>query len=310
MVQNLMVLRFANLIFEPIWNRHYINNVKITFKEDIGTEGRGGYFDPFGIIRDVMQNHLMQLFALVTMELPVSLNSEDVRDEKVKVLRATDPIGLEDIVVGQFTRSIDGKKEGYLDDTGVPKDSITPTFAQAVMHINNPRWYGVPFIIKCGKGLEERKAEIRIQFKKVPHSLFPTAHPNELVIRIQPNEAVYLNIINKVPGLSTDITNTDLDLSYKSKFQVAYTPEAYERLILDAVRGDQNLFVRVDELAAAWRIFTPVLHGLEREKVQPILYPFGSRGPIEADQQALRVGWIDTHIKSTSPVVPQSRASL
>jgi glucose-6-phosphate 1-dehydrogenase len=304
MSQNLMVLRFANSFFEPLWNRHYINNVKITFKENIGTEGRGGYFDSFGIIRDVMQNHLMQLFALVAMEPPVSLNSEDVRDEKVKVLRATDAVGLEDVVIGQYGRSPDGTKEGYLDDKGVPKDSVTPTFAQAVLRINNPRWRDVPFIIKCGKALEERKAEIRIQFKRFPHTLFPTALPNELVIRVQPNEAIYMNVMNKVPGLTSELTNSDLDLSYKSKFQVAYTPEAYERLILDAIRGDQNLFVRVDELAAAWRIFTPLLHALESERIEPAVYPFGSRGPTEADEQAARVGWIDTHVKNVS------RASL
>jgi glucose-6-phosphate 1-dehydrogenase len=310
MSQNLMVLRFANSFFEPLWNRHYVNNVKITFKENIGTEGRGGYFDSFGIMRDVMQNHLMQLFALVAMEPPVSLNSEDVRDEKVKVLRATDAVGLEDVVVGQYARSLDGTKEGYLDDKGVPKDSITPTFAQAILRINNPRWQGVPFIVKCGKALEARKAEIRIQFKRFPHALFPSALPNELVIRVQPNEAIYMNVMNKVPGLTNELTNSDLDLSYKSKFQVAYIPEAYERLILDAIRGDQNLFVRVDELAAAWRIFTPVLHALENEHIEPIVYPFGSRGPPEADDQAARVGWIDTHVKSVVSSPNQTRASL
>jgi len=258
-----------------------------------------------------MQNHLMQLFALVAMEPPVSLNSEDVRDEKVKVLRATETVGLEDAVVGQYIRSLDGKKEGYLDDAGVPKDSVTPTFAQAILRINNPRWHGVPFIVKCGKALEERKAEIRVQFKRFPHTLFPSALPNELVIRIQPNEAIYMNVMNKVPGLTNELTNSDLDLSYKSKFQVAYMPEAYERLILDAIRGDQNLFVRVDELSAAWRIFTPLLHALEKEHIAPIEYAFGSRGPPEADEQAARVGWIDTHVKNpTSSPAAQARASL
>jgi glucose-6-phosphate 1-dehydrogenase len=183
-----------------------------------------------------------------------------------------------------------------------------------VLRINNPRWQGVPFIVKCGKALEERKAEIRIQFKRFPHSLFPSALPNELVIRIQPNEAIYMNVMNKVPGLTSELTSSDLDLSYKSKFQVAYTPEAYERLILDAIRGDQNLFVRVDELAAAWRIFTPALHALEQQHIVPTAYAFGSRGPPEADEQAARVGWVDTHRKNTS-ATPSStpataRASL
>eukprot|EP01128_Nolandella_sp_AFSM9_P008807 TRINITY_DN547_c0_g2_i1.p1 TRINITY_DN547_c0_g2~~TRINITY_DN547_c0_g2_i1.p1 ORF type:complete len:542 (+),score=146.71 TRINITY_DN547_c0_g2_i1:358-1983(+) len=295
MVQNLMVLRFANSLFEPIWNRTHINNIKITFKEDIGTQGRGGYFDKYGIIRDVMQNHLMQMLSIVAMEPPVSLAAEDVRDEKVKVLRSTMPISLEDIVVGQFVRN--GDNEGYLEDPGVPNDSVTPTFAQAVMHINNTRWAGVPFIVKCGKGLSERKAEIRIQFKQSPHSLFPSASPNELVIRVQPNEAIYINMTNKKPGLSDELTNADLDLSYTEKFQPSYTPDAYERLIWDAIRGDHNLFVRSDELAAAWRIFTPILNQLESDRIAPIKYPFGSRGPQEAYHQAIRAGWEDTYLK-------------
>lgn len=289
MVQNVMVLRFANMVFEPIWNRHYIKNVRIVFKENFGTEGRGGYFDTFGIIRDVMQNHLMQLFALVAMEPPVSLSSEDVRDEKVKVLRGVPEVKSEDVIIGQFTS--DGKNPGYLDDPGVPKDSVTPTFAQAILWINNTRWAGVPFFLKTAKAVEERKAEVRIQFHKFPGQLFPDSQCNELVLRVQPNEAVYLKMMNKVPGLSSKLVMSDLDLTYHEKFSSRYTPDAYERLILDTIRGDHSSFVRVDELSEAWRIFTPVLHKLEKNKVKPIPYVFGSRGPKEADEKAMALGW-------------------
>jgi glucose-6-phosphate 1-dehydrogenase len=291
LVQNLMILRFANMVFEPIWNKHYINVVMITFKEPFGTEGRGGYFDEFGIIRDVMQNHLIQILSIAAMEPPVTLLAEDIQNEKVKVLRAIPPLELSKLVIGQYTR--EGKNPGYLEDPGVPKNSLCPTFACAVLHINNDRWSGVPFILKCGKALNERKAEIRIQFKRPGNHLFPGAAPNELVMRLQPNEAIYLKISNKMPGLSNELVQSELDLTYNSRFQKEVAgglPDAYERLILDVIRGDHNLFVRVDELQAAWRIFTPVLHQLEKEKIAPILYPFGSRGPPEADQLAYKYG--------------------
>jgi len=292
MVQNLLVLRFANMIFEPIWNRHYIQNVRIVFKEDFGTQGRGGYFDKYGIIRDVMQNHLMQIFALIAMEAPVSLGAEDVRDEKVRVLRSVPVIRNEDIITGQYVRDKSGKNEGYKEDKGVPKDSTTPTFAQAILHINNSRWEGVPFILKTAKAVEERKAEIRIQFRRPPTMLFPEGQPNELVIRIQPDEAIYLKTINKTPGLSNELVITDFDLTYHTKFSTRYTPDAYERLILDTIRGDHNLFVRVDELAEAWRIFTPILHHIDAGGIKPIDYEYGSRGPLEADKAAKALGWV------------------
>eukprot|EP01114_Cavostelium_apophysatum_P022865 TRINITY_DN841_c0_g1_i4.p1 TRINITY_DN841_c0_g1~~TRINITY_DN841_c0_g1_i4.p1 ORF type:complete len:550 (-),score=167.59 TRINITY_DN841_c0_g1_i4:90-1739(-) len=290
MVQNLMTLRFANLVFEPLWNRNNIANVSITFKEDIGTEGRGGYFDSFGIIRDVMQNHLLQILALTAMEPPVALSAEDIRDEKVKVLRACRPIVKEDLVIGQYGRDPEGKIESYLDDPTVPKGSVTPTFALAVIHIDNARWRGVPFILKCGKALNERKAEIRVQFKRNAAPLFRSAPRNELVIRVQPNEAVYMKFNSKVPGLSTEILPTELDITYKKRFDVRL-PDAYERLIYDVLRGDHNLFVRDDELEAAWNIFTPILHHIEKEKVAPEIYPFGSRGPVAADNLAAQHGF-------------------
>lgn len=305
MVQNLMMIRFANIAFEPIWNRHYVSNVLITFKEDIGTEGRGGYFDEFGIIRDVMQNHLMQIFSLVAMEPPNSMSSEDVRDEKVKVLKATSPINFEDVVIGQYIASPDHKKPGYLDDKTVPTGSITPTFATAVLKVNNARWRGVPFILKCGKALNERKAEIRIQFQESPAPLYHGAPRNELVIRVQPDEAIYFKVNGKVPGLENKLAQTELDLTYKQRFDERL-PDAYERLIYDVFRGDHNLFVRVDELEASWKLFTPLLHKLENEKIKPILYHFGSRGPLESDALSAKYGFLHSRdYKWEKPKTPR-----
>jgi len=290
-VQNLMVLRFANLIFDPLWNRSYIDNIQITWMEDIGTEGRAGYFDQYGILRDVMQNHLLQMMALVAMEPPVTLDAQDVRDEKVKVLRSVPPLELKDLVTGQY--SANNGHEGYLEEKGVPEGSITPTFAAAVLHIKNRRWDGVPFLIRAGKGLDRRFAEIRVQFRPVPGSTFcdpgEVLEPNELVIRIQPDESISYRIMSKVPGLQMDVKETDLNLSYQAAFEKEI-PDAYESLLLDVLRNDQSLFIRADELAAAWDIFTPALHELERLRIQPESYPFQSPGPTGADILAGRYG--------------------
>jgi glucose-6-phosphate 1-dehydrogenase len=290
-VQNLMALRFANSAFEPIWNSKYIANVRITFRENFGCEGRAGYFDQSGIIRDVMQNHLLQTMALIAMDCPVTLGAEDVRNEKVKVLRAVAPLLMKDLVVGQYGTDSEGKVQPYWEESGVAEGSVTPTFATAVLHVNNSRWEGVPFILKAGKGLAERKVDIRIQFKPVGTHLFPTTAANELVFIVQPNEAIYLKMMNKVPGLTNELSQSELDLTYKSRFSTQHTPDAYERLILDVFRGDHNLFVRADELEAAWQIFTPALHTLEKEKKQPIRYTYGSRGPSEGEDLAQSYGW-------------------
>ncbi|KAJ3282618.1 Glucose-6-phosphate 1-dehydrogenase [Borealophlyctis nickersoniae] len=277
MVKNLMVLRFTNVFFGAIWNRHHIHNVQITFKEPIGTEGRGGYFDEFGIIRDIMQNHLFQILSIMAMEKPVSLDAEDVRNEKVKVLHAIPPLTLDDVVLGQYVT--DGKEPGYLDDPTVPKDSVTPTFAAAVFYINNERWDGVPFILKCGKALNEQKTEVRIQFQDVAGNIYGDVARNELVIRVQPQEAVYMKFNNKRPGLSNETLISELDLSYSKRYSEVKIPDAYESLILDVLRGDHANFVRDDELDAAWRIFTPLLHQIERERPKPEPYRYGTRGP-------------------------------
>ena len=291
MVQNLLTLRFANGIFEPLWNRHFISSVIITFKENIGLEGRGGYFDQYGIIRDVMQNHLTQVLSLVAMEAPVSLASEDIRDEKVKVLKAISPLTLDNLIVAQFEASEDGKNPGYFADPTVPGDSIAPTYACAVVFIDNVRWHGVPFILKCGKGLNERKAEIRIAFKNAPGKLYKDTAPNELVLRVQPDEAIYMKVMTKRPGLQSDLLQSELDLTYKARGH-AVTYDAYERLILDTIRGDPSLFVRSDELEWAWRIFTPALKELESKRIKPFTYPFGARSPVEADQLLERHGYL------------------
>ncbi|KAE9449090.1 hypothetical protein C3L33_19012, partial [Rhododendron williamsianum] len=344
LVQNLLVLRFANRFFMPLWNRDNIDNVQVSifsllfivnfyfqylsltiatlwglvecisvashnishievipyrvpyfrvnmivFREDFGTEGRGGYFDEYGIIRDIIQNHLLQVFCLVAMEKPSSLKPERIRDEKVKVLQSVLPIKDEEVVLGQY--------DGYRDDPTVPDNSNTPTFATVVLRIHNERWEGVPFILKAGKALNSRKAEIRVQFKDVPGDIFKCQKQgrNEFVIRLQPKEAMYMKLTVKQPGLEMSTVQSELDLSYGQRYQGLTIPEAYERLILDTIRGDQQHFVRRDELKAAWEIFTPLLHGIDNGELKPTLYQPGSRGPEEADQLLERSGYVQTH---------------
>merc|ERR1719430_1119211 len=299
MVQNLISLRFGNMIFGPTWNRDSIASVTITFKEPFGTQGRGGYFDEFGIIRDVMQNHLLQILCLAAMEKPVSTSPDDIRDEKVKVLKAIPSLTLSSCVLGQYCGDEDSDdpdaRLGYLDDPTVPEGSSCPTFAAAVLKINNERWDGVPFILKCGKALNERKAEVRIQYKDVPGDIFNGGTVrNELVIRVQPNESVYVKVMTKTPGMSFNMQETELDLTYKKRYSNARLPDAYERLLLDVFVGSQVHFVRSDELREAWRIFTPVLHNIEQDKQEPIKYKYGSRGPPEADHQAAKNNFVYT----------------
>ncbi|ORX38424.1 glucose-6-phosphate dehydrogenase [Kockovaella imperatae] len=292
MIKNLLVLRFGNVFLDAALNKNYVSNVQITFKEPFGTEGRGGYFDEFGIIRDVCQNHLMQTLSVLAMERPVSFSAEDVRDEKVKVLRCIPPIERKDLLLGQYAAS--GDKPGYHDDDTVPKDSVSPTFAAMVLWINNPRWEGVPFIMKAGKALNESKVEIRIQYKDVTQGIFTDISRNELVLRIQPSEAVYLKMNSKLPGFSTRAVPVELDLSYTKRFTEAKIPQAYEALILDAFKGDHSNFVRDDELDVSWKIFTPILHwidGKDGEKPKVESYPYGSRGPEGIDEFTAKYGY-------------------
>ncbi|KAF7838929.1 glucose-6-phosphate 1-dehydrogenase, chloroplastic [Senna tora] len=306
LVENLSVLRFSNLIFEPLWSRQYIRSVQLIFSEDFGTEGRGGYFDNYGIIRDIMQNHLLQILALFAMETPVSLDAEDIRNEKVKVLRSMRPLQLEDVVIGQYKSHSKGgvNYPGYIDDKTVPKDSLTPTFAAAALFIDNARWDGVPFLMKAGKALHTKRAEIRVQFRHVPGNLYNRNFgtdldqaTNELVIRVQPGEAIYLKINNKVPGLGMRLDSSHLNLHYAARYSKEI-PDAYERLLLDAIEGERRLFIRSDELDAAWALFTPVLKELEEKKIIPEYYPYGSRGPVGSHYLAARynVRWGDNGV--------------
>ncbi|KAI9027535.1 glucose-6-phosphate dehydrogenase [Phycomyces nitens] len=306
MIKNITTLRFSNMLFSPLWSGYHIQSVQITLKENFGTEGRGGYFDEYGIIRDVMQNHLLQLMSVLAMERPIRRDADAIRDEKVKLLRSVKPIKMEDCLLGQYVAA-DGKP-GYLDDETVPKGSLCPTYAALVFFINNERWDNVPFIMRAGKAMETSKVEVRIQFKALPGNLFEGAPHNELVIRIQPNEAIYIKFNNKTPGLSDDFLLTELDLTYKKRYTNLQIPDAYESLLLDAMRGDRANFVRDDELRASWEIFTPLLHRIEKEKIAPEKYPYGSRGPACLSKFMSRHGVIHTpHVQYQWPVQDMSK---
>lgn len=280
LVKNILQIRFSNTFLNASWNKQFIESIQISFKEPFGTEGRGGYFDSFGIIRDVMQNHLLQILTLLTMERPVSFDPEAVRDEKVKVLKELAKIDHNDVLLGQYGKSIDGNKPSYLDDDTVPKNSKCLTYAALCFNIQNERWDGVPIIMRAGKALNDSKVEIRIQYKPVASGIFSQIAHNELVIRVQPNAAVYLKFNAKTPGLSNDMQVTDLDLTYGNRFKDFWIPEAYEVLLRDALLGDHSHFVRDDELEVAWKLFTPLLEYLEGpNSPNPEIYPYGARGP-------------------------------
>jgi glucose-6-phosphate 1-dehydrogenase len=280
-VLNLSTLRFANQLFEPTWNSRCIESVEITFKEDIGTQGRGGYFDGFGIIRDIMQNHLLQVLVLCAMEPPASDAPSDIQAAKVEVLKAMSIPSLDDAFLAQYTEDNFMSEPGYLEDPGVPDDSVTPTFAAIVLKINNERWKGVPFVMKAGKGLDERLAEVRVRYKSQPYNklLVGPQAKNELVCRIQPDEALYLKTHTKKPGLEQEVEPTCMDMRYASTFGGSYLADAYERMFLNAAKGDSSLFVSSGELREAWRVFTPLLHAIDKTRPKPILYAFGERNP-------------------------------
>lgn len=291
-VQNLMVLRFANTIFEPLWNRQFIRNVRILWKENFGCEGRGGYFDEYGIVRDVMQNHLLQILALAAMERPASIASADVRKAKVEVLRAVEAPAYADFVTAQYTAGAGG--QAYRDEPLVKRGSQAATYAAAVLKIGNERWRGVPFLMEAGKALDDRMTEIRIRFNGVPSNIFCAEAgcplPDELVARVQPDEAIYFRINSKVPGLDMKLEQRDLDLQYKTAFSQVI-PDAYECLLLDVIQGDRSLFIGRDELAAAWDIFTPVLAEIDRNCAEPEMYEYGARRPQGAVNLGERYGF-------------------
>ncbi len=285
MVQNILVTRFANEIFKPLWNEQHIEKIDIVWSEDIGVEGRGGYFDNYGIIRDVVQNHLLQILALITMEEPSSIAANRIRDRKVQLLKDISILTPDDIVIGQYIEGeLNGKKhESYRSDPTVADDSLIPTYARVKLRINNERWRQTPITISAGKGMPEKRTEIRIKFKTEEPNIFCKTGmcppPNEMIFRIQPDEGIHLNIVNKAPGAKLEFHTQKLALSYSSAYKENIIPEAYENLILDVVLDEKSLFIRKDELEVAWDIFTPVLNWLDENKIEPKPYPFGTNGP-------------------------------
>ena len=280
-ILNIPSLRWANQLFEPTWNAAHIESVQITFKEDLGTGGRGGYFDREGIVRDVVQNHLMQAFMWLAMEPPKSMRAADITQAKLALLRCIAPISLDpnEAFLAQYAAC--GDEPGYLDDESVPPGSRCPTFASLVLRVNNERWRGVPFLFTAGKGMDERVCELRVRYR--PHALNkmldPHAgeHRNELVMRVQPDEALYMLTVAKEPGITTEQVRKQvcMDMRYATQFADSYVGDSYERMLLSAGRGEQALFVSAAELTETWRIFTPLLHALETSPPVPVSHPFG-----------------------------------
>lgn len=291
-VQNLMVMRFANSVFEPIWNYKYIDHIQITVAETLGVGNRGGYYDRSGALRDMVQNHLFQLMSLVAMEPPVALDAQSIHDEKVKVYRSIRPMRpthvQQNTVRGQYTGGTIGAvtTAGYLREKDVPADSQTETFAALKLYVDNWRWSGMPFYLRTGKCMPEKLTELVVRFRSPPLTLFQKqcqapVFPNDLVIRVQPQEGITWRINGKVPGGQMNIKSISLGFSYKETFQVE-PPDAYERLLQDAIIGDQTLFIRADEVEAAWSVIDPIEAAWAESKSRPQPYAPGTWGPPQA----------------------------
>ena len=288
--QNLAVLRFANSLFEPIWSGRYVDHVQITMAEDIGVAGRGGFYEDAGVIRDVFQNHLLQLVALIATEPPARFEARSVRDEKVKVFRAMSCPSAPDSVLGQYAGS--GDTQAYRDEDGVPFDSRQATFAAVEFCIENWRWAGVPFFVRSGKRLSAKASEIVLELKQPPHVPFKLPRPllaDRLVLRLVPDEGITFRFNAKAPGQGIDIDRVSLDFYYRDQF-ARPSPDAYETLLMDLMRGDPTLFMRADEVEEQWRIVEPILTAWEGGRLEPYPYPAGSWGPDAADKLLARRG--------------------
>ncbi|HEY7793266.1 MAG TPA: glucose-6-phosphate dehydrogenase [Gaiellaceae bacterium] len=295
-VQNMLALRFANGIFEPVWNRQFIDHVQITVAESIGIEGRAGFYEQAGAIRDIIQNHLLQLVALTAMEPPIDFTADSVRNEKVKVLRSLHTPGPKSVVRGQYARGfVEGEEvPGYREEPGVARDSMTETFVAAKLYVDNWRWADTPFYVRAGKRLPRRETTIAIQFARAPHPPFAEIageglRPNVLLIHVQPNEGVSLAIGAKVPGAGMSIRTVHMDFLYGGAFRTGL-PEAYERLLLDAMLGDATLFTRADEVDEQWALVDAVVAAWKRDRPSFPNYAAGTWGPVGSDDLVHRDG--------------------
>jgi glucose-6-phosphate 1-dehydrogenase len=294
-VQNLLALRFANALFEPVWNRNYVDHVEITAAEDIGIEGRAGYYEGAGALRDLVQNHMLQLLALLTMEPPTSFEANRLRDEKLKVLEAIVPPSVAEVssmaVRGQYGPGVVGGQPvpGYHEEEGVAPDSRTETYAALRLHVSNWRWAGVPFYLRTGKNLSRKVTEIAVTLKPVPHLAFQSSgsvgvQSNQIILTVQPDEGVSVSLGAKIPGPRMRIRPVNMEFRYGTSF-MSESPEAYERLILDAMRGDATLFTRNDEIEALWGIIDPILTAWHEDTSSQVpQYESGSAGPAEAGE--------------------------
>jgi glucose-6-phosphate 1-dehydrogenase len=289
--QNILYFRFLNSIFEPIWNRNHISHVQISVAETVDVGHRSGYYDSAGVVRDMFQNHLLQLLTLVAMEPPAAFNADAVRTEKVKVLNAIRRVKPSDSIRGQYV--------GYLDEDGVAADSDTATYAAVKLYIDNWRWDGVPFYLRSGKALAEKVSEIVIEFEPPPHVMFPLPEdydltPNFISICIQPDEGIHLRFETKVPDSQQATRSVDMDFHFRDSFGARPLPDAYERLLIDAIMGDASLFTRSDEIEAAWSIVDPVLDAWSSDsEISPVYkYERGSWGPSQADEFIGRDGFV------------------